>query len=67
MNDQSYPPGWDEERVNRLLAHYENVSEEQQVAEDELAAEEHAGQAVISVPQELLPKIRTLMATQENS
>jgi hypothetical protein len=66
MSKQSFPPGWDEERVNRLLAHYENLSEEQQVAEDEQAAAEHAGQAVISVPQELLPKIRTLMATQEN-
>jgi hypothetical protein len=46
-----------------LLAHYEGLSEEQQVAEDEEAAREQVGQAVITVPEELLPAIRQLLAT----
>jgi hypothetical protein len=32
-----FPPGWDEERVRRVLEHYENQSEEEAVAEDEVA------------------------------
>jgi hypothetical protein len=30
-----FPPGWDEERVRRILEHYENQSEDEAVAEDE--------------------------------
>jgi hypothetical protein len=38
MNGQSkFPSGWDEERVHRLLAHYEEQIEEEAVAEDEAA------------------------------
>ena len=30
-----FPPGWDENRVNRVLEHYESQSEAEAVAEDE--------------------------------
>lgn len=33
----TYPPGWDEARVRRVLAHYEAQKEEAAVAEDEAA------------------------------
>ena len=36
---QNFPAGWDEERVRRVLAHYENQTEEEAVAEDEAAYE----------------------------
>jgi hypothetical protein len=62
MKEQKFPPGWDSDRVKRLLAHYDSLSEEQQVAEDEEAARQQEGQAVIAVPQELLPAIRQLLA-----
>jgi len=42
----NYPPGWDEERVRRVLAHYEQQSEEEAVAEDE-AAFKQEGQTFI--------------------
>lgn len=32
-----FPPGWDEERVQRVLKHYETLSEDEAVAEDESA------------------------------
>ncbi len=35
-----FPPGWDEERVRRVLEHYEAQSEEEAVAEDEAAYED---------------------------
>lgn len=67
MTEQKFPPGWDENRVKRLLEHYENITEEQQVAEDEEAAREQKGQTVITVPEELLPAIRQLLAGHQPS
>jgi hypothetical protein len=40
MTQQKFPSGWDEERVKRLLAHYEGLSEDAQVAEDEAAQDQ---------------------------
>jgi hypothetical protein len=67
MSKQQFPPGWDEERVNRLIAHYESLSDEEQVAEDEAAVSEQEGQTVISVPATLLPAIRQLLAGASDS
>ena len=36
--EQRFPPGWDEERVQRVIAHYMRQSAEAQIAEDEAAA-----------------------------
>ena len=66
MRQKRFPPGWDEERVRRVLAHYEQQTEEEAVAEDE-AAFEDSTQAVIEVPIELLPAIRGLIAKQKGS
>lgn len=59
-NDR-FPPGWDEERVQRVLAHLESQSEDEAVAEDE-AALEKPGQTLIGVPNELVPAVRELIA-----
>ena len=61
-----FPSGWDEERVRRVLAHYEQQTEEEAVAEDE-AAFEDSTQAVMEVPKELVPAIRELIAKHEES
>lgn len=37
MRQSRFPPGWDEERVQRVLTHYESQSEEEAVAEDQAA------------------------------
>ena len=66
MRQNSFPPGWDQERVRRVLAHYEQQTEEEAVAEDE-AAFEDSTQAVIEVPRELLPAIRELIAKHKES
>jgi hypothetical protein len=63
MTNQHFPPGWDEERVRRVLAHYEAQTEEEAVAEDESAFEK--GQTVIEVPAELMPVIREVLAQYE--
>jgi hypothetical protein len=37
MSNQHYPTGWNEARVQRLIDHYENMSDDQMIAEDEAA------------------------------
>jgi hypothetical protein len=63
MTDQRFPPGWDAERVERVLAHYDDISEDEQVAEDEDAVRQQGGQVVVTVPESLLPAIRKLLAS----
>jgi hypothetical protein len=61
MRQSVFPPGWDEERVQRVLAHYEDQSEEEALAEDE-AAYEDSKQTVMVIPNELVPAVRELLA-----
>ena len=37
MNKQRFPAGWDEARVKRLIEHYENMTDDEIIAEDEAA------------------------------
>ncbi len=62
-NARNLPPGWDEERVRRVLEHYESQDEDEAVAEDEEAFED-ATQTVMAVPRELAPEIRALIASR---
>jgi hypothetical protein len=62
MSRQSrFPPGWDEARVQRVLEHCESQSEGEAVAEDE-AAFESSVETMMSVPHELVPEVRELIA-----
>ena len=61
MRKSKFPPGWDEERVHRVLAHYEGQTEEEAVAEDE-AASKNRTYTFMEVPNELVPAIRELIA-----
>jgi hypothetical protein len=61
MRQTRFPPGWDEDRVRRVLEHYEHQSEEEAVAEDE-AAYESTTHTAMEVPVELVPAVRELIA-----
>jgi len=61
MSQSKYPVGWDEERVRRVLEHYETQLEEEAVAEDE-AAYEATTHTAMEVPVELVPAVRELIA-----
>jgi hypothetical protein len=50
MEDLKYPQGWDEDRVRRVMDHYEQQSEEEAVAEDE-ATFEHQALATVEIPE----------------
>ena len=61
MKKSTFPPGWSEDRVHEVLEHYETQSEEEAVAEDEAAAEDPT-LTLMEVPNELVPKVRELIA-----
>lgn len=61
MTLNRFPPGWDEERVERVLAHYEEQTPEESVAEDEAAFAEQ-DETVMKVPHNLVPAVRELIA-----
>lgn len=63
---QKLPPGWDEQRVGQLIAHYENQSEDEAVAEDE-AAYRSADHAMMSVPTKLVPEVLRLIARHQQT
>ena len=67
MTEQRFPPGWDAARVERVVAHHEGFTEDEQVAEDEEASREQAGQAIVTTPEELLPSVRQLLATHSGA
>jgi hypothetical protein len=66
MNGSQFPPGWDEERVRRVLTHYEEQTEEEAVAEDQAALEDQT-QTVMEIPKELVSEVRELIARHQRS
>ena len=56
-----YPPGWDDERVQRLIQHDDSQSDEEAIAEDE-AAFDDLSHTVMTIPNELVPAVRALLA-----
>ena len=65
MRESKFPPGWNEERVRQVIAHYEDQTEDEQFAEIE-AAYEVEGTTVMVVPTELVPDVQALIASKMN-
>ncbi len=61
MVQSRFPDGWDEQRVRKVLKHYEDQTEDEAVAEDE-AAYENRTDSTVQVPVELVPAVRELIA-----
>jgi len=67
MSDKNkFPEGWDENRVQELLGHYESQSPDEAIAEDE-ALSELEGYTMMEVPTGLVPEVRRLIADKERS
>jgi hypothetical protein len=56
-----YPPGWDAARVSAVLGHYERQTEDEAADEDAGAAADPA-ETVMTVPTDLVPAVRELIA-----
>jgi hypothetical protein len=61
-----FPPGWNEARVHRVLAHYEGQSDTEAVADDE-AAYRSTTTTVMKIPVKLVPAVRALLAKRRAS
>lgn len=46
MTQNKFPPGWDAERVQKVIDYYENQTEDEAVAEDEAAAQNEFGMLI---------------------
>lgn len=67
MIEQRFPKGWDEQRVQQLIAELDARTDEEWIAADEAAAANEGDQTVITVPTVLLPEIRRLLASLETA
>ena len=65
MTNNPFPPGWNEERVRKVLDDYERQTDEQAVAEDEAVFTDQS-ETVISVPVDLVPAVRELIGKQQS-
>ena len=64
MSESKFPLGWDEERVRRVLEHYDQQTPEEALAEDE-AVFENQNETVMKVPHELVSAVRELIAKHQ--
>lgn len=64
MKQTKFPPAWDEKRVQRVLAHYEQQTEEDAVAEDEAGFTDQT-ETIMKIPQELVSTVRELIAKHQ--
>ena len=66
MNPSRFPKGWDAARVESVLRHYEQQTDEEAVAEDDAACEPTTHTAM-EVPVDLVPAVRRLIAKRRAS
>ena len=64
MSENKFPADWDEQKVRRVLAHYEEQTEEDALAEDEAGIQ--PSDTVMSIPHELVSKVRELIAKRQS-
>ena len=58
------PKNWDAERIQKVLKHYENQTDDEAIAEDEQAFAN--SETVMQVPLELISAVRELIAQHDH-
>ncbi len=56
-----YPKGWDRKRVEALIDHYDNQTDDEAIAEAE-AAYKSVTTTMMQIPVDLVPKVQKLIA-----
>lgn len=64
--DQKYPPGWNESRIRAVIGHFDSQDDDERAEEIE-SARQAVGMTLISVPTDLLPEIRALIARKQTA
>jgi hypothetical protein len=60
MSQNNFPDGWDEDRIRKVLAHYDEQTEDVALAEDEAGVA--SSETVMNVPHDLVSQVRELIA-----
>lgn len=63
MSQNKFPTEWDDEKVQRVIAHYEGQTDDEALTEDEAGIE--SSTTVMNVPHDLLPIVRELIAKHQ--
>ena len=63
--ESHFPPGWDAERVRRVLECYESQTEDEAVAEDE-AAYENPEYTMMAIPKELVLAVTEFLSKHDS-
>lgn len=66
QNANDFPPGWDQAKVQQVIAHYESQSDDEAIAEDE-AAFLDSEYSVMLIPRALVPAVYELLSASEPS
>ncbi|MFO1433924.1 MAG: hypothetical protein U1F76_28140 [Candidatus Competibacteraceae bacterium] len=66
MKQSPFPPGWDDNQIQTVIAHYEAQTEEEAVTEDEAAFQDPT-QTLMEIPTELVPRVRELIAKHQRT
>ncbi|NES81904.1 MAG: hypothetical protein F6K10_11130 [Moorea sp. SIO2B7] len=61
MMQRKIPKGWDEDRLQSVINHYDEQTEDEAVQEDEMAFKDQS-QTIMEIPKELVPAVRELLA-----
>ena len=64
MKQNEYPPGWGEERVQKVIDYYENQTEDEAVAEDEEAFRNEFV-TMVEIPMELVSTVQELISKRK--
>jgi hypothetical protein len=64
MSKSKFPEGWDERKISRVLAHYEEQSEDDAMAGDEAGVQ--TSETVMVISHELVPTVRELIAKRRH-
>ncbi len=64
MSKNKFPTGWDQDKIEAVLAHYDEQAEEQAVAEDEAGVE--SSETVMKIPHDLVSVVRELIAKHQS-
>jgi hypothetical protein len=63
MTENNFPEGWDQSRVRKVLAHYDEQPDDEAVAEDEAGVA--PSETVMSIPHDLVTQVRELIAKHQ--
>jgi hypothetical protein len=64
MSQEDLPVGWDDDKLRRVLAHYEKQTKDDAVSEDEAGV--RPSETVMSVPHDPVPKVRELIGRRRS-